>query len=139
MRHSISGLLLFAAASVANATPEPLAGQFTHDFTNPANEPVWTVTKTGTGWKVFLHGANMKLSATEVNETERQDFWEQMWWPAEKAVGAKCLRLSGEWAGMMCYAPRSVRAGIQGLAKNKSDYFYFDSMLGLREIRMKGR
>lgn len=139
MKHSISLLLLVATVSVANATPEHLAGQFTHDFTNPANEPVWTVTKAGAEWRVFLHGANTKLPAKEVNESGRRDFWDQMWWPAEAAAGAKCLRFSGEWGGLMCYAPHSVRAGIADLAKNKSDYFYFDSMFGLQEIRTKGK
>ncbi|MFC4931953.1 hypothetical protein [Massilia sp. GCM10023247] len=132
-------VLLFAAANVASANSEKLAGQFTHDFTNPANEPVWTVTKSGSRWKVFSHGANKVLRAKEASESERRDFYEQMWWPAEKALGAKCLRISGDWPGMMCYIPVSERTGIAGLANNKSDYFYFDSMGGLREIRLKRR
>lgn len=139
VRHSIAVLLLFSAASITNAKPEQLAGQFTHDFTSPANKPVWTVTKSEAEWQVFVNGANKKLSAKEASELERRDFWEQMWWPPEKAVGAKCLRFGGEWPGMICYAPASVRAGIEDLAKKKIDYFYFDSMMGLREIRLKDK
>jgi hypothetical protein len=75
--------------------------------------------------------------AKETSEAERRNFYEQMWWPAEKAAGAKCLRFGGDWPGMLCYALVSDRAGISDLANNKSDYFYFDSMGGLREIRLQ--
>lgn len=136
MRHSFAVLFLFAVTSVANAKPDQLLGQFTHDFTKPAGEPVWTVTKSGVKWRVFVHGADKAVSAKEVSESERRDFWEQMWWPAENAVGARCLRLSGEWQGLMCYAPDRDGAETKAIAK-KSDYFYFDSMGGLMEIRLK--
>ncbi len=136
MRRSITLLLLSAVASFANAKPDQLVGQFTHDFTKPANEPVYTVTKSGAKWQVFLHGANKTVPAKETSESERKEFWEQMWWPAERAVGARCLRLGGEWEGMMCYAPDREGAEKPAVSK-KSDYFYFDSMGGLMDIRLK--
>lgn len=136
MGRSIAVLVLFAVTCLANAKPDQLVGQFTHDFIEPANEPVWTVTKTGTKWRVVLHGANKTVSAKEMSESERAEFWEQMWWPAEKAANAQCLRLDGEWQGLMCYAPNPEGAATKEIAK-KSDYFYFDSMGGLMEIRLK--
>ena len=119
MKRSIAVFLLFVATGFANAKPDRLTGEFTHDFTKPANESVWTVTKSGAGWRVFVHGSNKILSAMEASPSERQDFWEQMWWPAEKASGAQCIRFDGEWPGMMCYAPADLRAGISDLAKKK--------------------
>jgi len=136
VRRSIAVFLLFAVTSFANAKPDQLIGQFTHDFTKPANAPVYTVTKSGAKWRVFLHGANKTVSAKEASESERKEFWEQMWWPAEKAIGAHCLRLGGEWQGLLCYAPGREGTETPVIAK-KSDYFYFDSMGGLMEIRPK--
>lgn len=48
--------------------------------------------------------------------------------PSKKRSGSKC-------SDLMCYVQRITRAQISDLAKNKSDYFYFDPMGGLREIR----
>lgn len=75
MRRSITLLLLSAVASFANAKPDQLVGQFTHDFTKPANEPVYTVTKLGAKWQVFVHGANKTVPAKETSESERKQFW----------------------------------------------------------------
>jgi hypothetical protein len=61
-----------------------------------------------------------------------------MRWPAEKANGALCLRIDGQPNGLMCYVQSSSRARVSDLSKNRSDYFYFDPMGGLMEIRRKG-
>ena len=121
------------------AAPQPLVGQFTHDYTRPKNASVWTVKKSGAEWRVLVHGSKGAVLATRVSEAERKAFWEKMWWPAEKAKHAQCLSLGDAWQGMMCYVQKSNRAGVEKLAKKKSDYFYYDQMAGLMEIRQKGK
>lgn len=139
MKRVISVLFLLCVSCPLLAAPEPLSGQFTHDFTRTKNASVWTVKKSGTEWRVFVHGSKGAVPATKVSEAERKAFWEKMWWPAEKAKDAQCLSLGDEWQGMMCYVHRSARAEVEELAKKKSDYFYYDQMAGLMEIRYKGK
>jgi len=118
-----------------SANPDSLVGQFTHDFTLPENQPVWTVKKTGTTWRVLFHGSNETLLAKQVDEAGKAAFWEQMWWPSDKAKGARCLSIGGKWQGMMCYVHGKARAEVSDLAQNGSDYFYYDPLGGLKEIR----
>jgi hypothetical protein len=139
MNRILSVLLLGAITSGVAAGPDPLVGQFTHDFTRPENQPVWTVKKSGTGWRVLFHGANETMVAKQVNNAGKAAFWEQMWWPADKAKDAQCLSIEGKWQGMMCYVHRNARAGVSDLAQNGSDYFYYDPLGGLKEIRRTRR
>lgn len=138
MKSVFGALFLFCVSIPLLAAPEPLSGQFTHDFTRPKNASVWTVIKSGAEWRVLVHGAKETV-ATKVTEGGRKAFWEKMWWPAEKAKDAECLSLGDEWQGMMCYVHRDARAEVEELAKKKSDYFYYDQMAGLMEIRHKGK
>lgn len=128
---SVPGLVLDASG--------PLTGQFTHNFTRPENQSVWTVTKTGITWKVLVHGSNQILRAKEVGEEKKEEFWEKMWWPTEEARNAQCLTFEDNLERIMCYVPRSSRAELSELSKNASDYFYFDQMGGLMEIRRKSK
>ena len=138
MRRLLAVLCLYVFAGAASASTDPLVGSFTHDFTRVKNDPVWTVKKTGSAWQVRLHGANATVHARPATNAERAAFWEQMWWPADEAKEAQCLRVEEQSPAMMCYVHGSARAGIDALSKNKSDYFYFDPMGGLMEIRRKG-
>jgi hypothetical protein len=138
MKHLLAVFCLYALVGTASASTDPLVGSFTHDFTRVKNDPVWTVKKTGSVWQVRLHGANATVQARPATNAERAAFWEQMWWPADKAKEAQCLRVEEQSPAMICYVHGSTRAGIDALSKNKSDYFYFDPMGGLMEIRRKG-
>jgi hypothetical protein len=138
MKRLLTVFYLSALAGVACAETNPLAGSFTHNFTRAENQSVWTVKKAGTAWQVRVHGSNETLRARPVSDAERAAFWEQMWWPADKANDAQCLRIEGPLQGLMCYVQSSTRADVSDLSKNKSDYFYFDQMGGLMEIRRKG-
>ncbi|MFC5476637.1 hypothetical protein [Massilia suwonensis] len=138
MNRLLTVFCLWAFAGGVSAGTDPLVGSFTHDFTRIKNDSVWTVKKTGSVWKVRVHGSNEIAGARLVSDSEKAAFWEQMWWPADKAKDAQCLRIEEQSQGMMCYVRGSTRAGIGGLSKHKSDYFYFDAMGGLMEIRRKG-
>lgn len=133
----LSVFCLCAPTGAAYAETDPFVGRFTHDYTRSKDESVWTVKKSGAAWQVLIHGSRETVSARRTSDAERKAFWEQMWWPADKANDARCLRIEGKWPGLMCYVQSSTRAHISDLAKNKSDYFYFDPMGGLREIRRK--
>ena len=137
MKRLLSVLTLYVLAGSASAETSPLVGSFTHDFTRPSNQSVWTVKKAGAAWQVRLHGGNQTVRARPATDAERAA-WEKMWWPADKAKSAQCLRVEEQSPGLMCYVHGSTRAGISDLSKNKSDYFYFDPMGGLMEIRRKG-
>jgi hypothetical protein len=138
MKPMLGVFFLYALGGAASAASDPLVRSFTHDFTRIKNDAVWTVKKTGSTWQVRVHGANETVRARPATNAERAAFWEQMWWPADKAKDAQCLRVEEQSPGLMCYVHGSTRAGISALSKNKSDYFYFDPMGGLMEIRRKG-
>lgn len=139
MNRILSVLLLSAVTSGAVAGPDPLVGQFTHNFTRPDNQPVWTVEKSGTRWRVLFYGSNEKFAAKQVDKAGKAAFWEQMWWPSDKAKDAQCLSIEGKWQGMMCYVHGNARAEVSDLARNGSDYFYYDPLGGLKEIRRTGK
>jgi hypothetical protein len=137
MKRLLAVFCLCALTGAAYAETDPFVGSFTHDFTRPKNESVWTVKKSGAAWQVLVHGSHETVHARRMSDAERMAFWEQLWWPTEKAKDAQCLRLEGNLQGLMCYVQSSTRAEVSDLAKNKSDYFYFDQMGGLMEIRRK--
>lgn len=139
MNRIFAVLLLSATLNGASASSDPLVGQFTHDFTRPENQPVWTVEKSSAGWRVLFHGSNEKFTAKQLDNAGKAAFWEQMWWPADKAKGAQCLSIEGKWQGVMCYIHRNARAEVSDLARNGSDYFYYDPLGGLKEIRRTGK
>jgi hypothetical protein len=128
MKRLLTVLCLYALVGSASAGLDPLVGSFTHDFTRVKNDAVWTVKKTGSAWQVRVHGSNETVRARPATKAERAAFWDQMWWPADKASDAQCLRVEEQSQGLMCYVHGSTRAGIDALSKNKSDYFYFDPM-----------
>ena len=135
MKNMLAVLLLSAMTTGVSANSNSLVGQFTHDFTLPENLPVWTVKKTGTTWRVLFHGSNETSLAKPVDKAGKAAFWEQMWWPSGKAKDAQCLSIKGKWHGMLCYADGNARAQVSDLARNGSDYFYYDQLGGLKEIR----
>jgi hypothetical protein len=139
MNRLLTVFCLCTLTSHAVAATDFLLGSFTHDFTRPKNQSVWTVKKSGTAWQVIVHDSNETLPARQVGKEGRMQFWEQMWWPADKAKDAQCLRLEGKLQETICYVQSSARTNVGDLSKNKSDYFYFDQMGGLMEIRRKGR
>lgn len=136
MKSLLTASCLCALTRTANAETEPLVGSFTHDFTRPKLTLCGTVKKSGTAWTVLIHGSNETVSTKRSSEAEKKAFWDRMWWPTEKAKDAHCLQMEGNLQGMMCFVQSSTRAQVSDLAK-KSDYFYFDQMGGLMEIRRK--
>lgn len=137
MKSLLAVFFLYILTGTAFAETNPLVGRFTHDFTSPKNQSVWTVKRTGNAWQVLVHGSHQTVRARQIGDAERAEFWDQMWWPADKSKDAQCLLVEAKLQGMICYVQRSTRSGISDLSSRKSDYFYFDSMGGLMEIRRK--
>lgn len=57
MKRLLAVLCLYVLGGSAIADANPLVGSFTHDFTRPKNQSVWTVKKAGLVWQVRVHGA----------------------------------------------------------------------------------
>ena len=137
MKSIIAASCFLTLSGLAFAAPEPLQGEFTHDATLPPNKAVWIITKNSNAWRVFLPGANETLDAEKVSAAKRKVFWAKLWWPTEAAKNAECLSYKLQTEAVICYVPRNVREKVDDLKAYASDYFYFDSLLGLQEIRLR--
>jgi hypothetical protein len=139
MKKLASILALASLLGSTSAAGQQLQGDFTHAFTEPANQPVWTVIETNDAWKVLYLGSKEAFPAKQLSEAGRQAFWSQMWWPPAQAKEAECLTISRPAQGTICYVPAKVRDKLAGLKNNKSNYFYFDREGGLMEITLLSR
>ena len=142
MKRIMWTLFCFLLSSPGYAQIATLQGDFTHDFTRPKNKSVWIVTKSGNAWDVRLGSDKKSFAAKEVADVDRTVFWKKMLWPAEAAIKASCISFIvdpdvGE--SIICHVPPSVRDIVDNLKTFKSDFFYFDPVGGLNEIRKKSR
>lgn len=149
-----AGLLapLWACAGPAG---ERLSGRYGHDYTQPADEPVWAISQDADGWHALTLGDGERSVARRIGPAARAAFWDAMAWPADTAATADCLSWGERMPALsdlldeetpptdprgsygtsvLCHVPGEARAGIDTLAGNASDWFYYDPMLGLMQI-----
>ena len=126
-------LVCFILPITVNAQTTSLVGDFTHGYTDPKNETVWTVENTRDMWTVYSHGAKETFKAKILSEAERINYWEKMWWPTATAKLADCLTYD---AALICHIPKKAKMKIDWIKKNKSDYFHYDAIGGVIEISL---
>ena len=127
-------LLCFIFPAAVSAQTASLLGDFTHGYTEPPNESVWTVQNTSDMWTVYSHGGKETSKAKILTEAERKKFWEKMWWPISTATQADCLTYD---EALICYVPKKAKLKIDWIQKNKSNYFHYDAIGGVMEISLK--
>jgi ribosomal protein S4E len=117
--------------SIASADSDIMIGNYGHKFTEPQGEVVWSIRKEGDSLVFFSHGLNESIVSQIANTEQKESFWKKMWWDASLSKDATCV-VGKEF--ILCKVPQEVRAKIDWIAPNKSDYFYYDSMAGIMEI-----
>lgn len=155
-------LPLLLTASMALSAETELAGRYTHDYTEPADEPVWQVERIGDGFSIETLADADRQPAWPLDGDGRAAFWDRMTWPVATARDAQCITWgeapllladllampedgaaakakpapgSKLGAGVLCRVARVARERISWLSDHESDHFYFDSFLGVMEVR----
>ncbi|MES2320291.1 MAG: hypothetical protein V4631_22665 [Pseudomonadota bacterium] len=123
-------LLILAASSTTQAAPP--VGTFGHEFTSSKDEPVWSVEAKGDSYKVLTHGEGKRKSAHTLTPEERKAFWTKMAWVAGSHQDSECI---GDSAELICYVPTKTRQSIPDLQGYASDFFHYDKVGGIMEIR----
>lgn len=149
---------LLALSPLAGAgEPVSFAGDYGHGATHDANEVVWRVQDAEAGWRLTSTGDGEVVDARRLGPRGRAAFWTRMGWPVDSSDGADCLTWGEKPAslddlladtpptpaapgddyglGVLCHVPPTQRARIDWLAGNGSDWFYYDTMAGVMELR----
>ena len=149
---------LLALCPLASASgPLSFAGDYGHGATHAADEVVWRVQDADTGWRLTSTGDGEVVDAHRLGPRGRAAFWARMGWPVDSSDAADCLTWGGKPAslddlladappaaaapgddygeGVLCHVPPAQRARIDWLAGNGSDWFYYDTMAGVMELR----
>lgn len=161
---SLALLSLLLGTASAFSAENDLGGRYTHDFTEPSAEPVWQVQRVGTGYGIEYLSNGEREPAWRLDRDGRAAFWDRMMWPAATAQGAECvswgeaplsladlLELPDDeaasavkpasspaqtpGAGVLCRVEPGTRAQISWLRDNHSDYFFYDPIIGVMEVR----
>lgn len=156
MRVSLLFLLLLAP-SVQAAPPVPFAGQYGHGATADSDEVVWSVQGEAPSWRLTRTADDEQVDAQRLGARGRAAFWTRMDWPVDSSADADCLTWGEKPAslqdlladtpptplaagddyglGVLCHVPASARSRIDWLAGNASDWFYYDPIAGVMEVR----
>ena len=156
MRVSLLSLLLLAPTTQP-APPAPFTGQYGHGATADRNEVVWSVQGEAPSWRLTRTADDEQVDARRMGARGREAFWTRMDWPADSSTDADCLTWGEKPAslqdlladtppapvatgddyglGVLCHVPASARARIDWLAGNASDWFYYDPVAGVMEVR----
>nr|WP_298134124.1 hypothetical protein [uncultured Pseudoxanthomonas sp.] len=156
MRVSLLSLLLLAPTTQA-APPAPFTGQYGHGATADRDEVVWIVQGEAPSWRLTRTTDEEQVDAQRMGARGREAFWTRMDWPADSSTDADCLTWGEKPAslqdlladtppapvatgddyglGVLCHVPASARARIDWLAANASDWFYYDPVAGVMEVR----
>ncbi|GAB2523181.1 hypothetical protein [Lysobacter humi (ex Lee et al. 2017)] len=134
----LAAALLALPVSAGAAVP---AGDYTHDFTEPANAVVWSVMR-GAGGVVVRDASGTLHRASDMDASARMALWTRLDWPADTVHEAQCIRWSqaadpdalAPWSHL-CEVPAAARARIAWIAGHASDSLYYDEALGVMEIR----
>jgi len=133
------------------------AGDYGHGATHDANDVVWRVQDMGDGWRLTSTGDGKVVDAHRLGERGRAAFWSRMAWPVDSSRDAECLTWGRKPAslddlladappapappgddygeGVLCHVPSTARARIDWLAGNTSDWFYYDTVAGVMDVR----
>lgn len=127
-------LFLFSFIFFSNntlAADNLFSGQFGHKFTETGNEPVWGITLNNNGFELVYLSDKEKAQLHLLSQQEHKQFWEKMWWPIISNQQAQCI---GDNIRVFCYVPAESRQKNNWLKNYISDYFYYDSFIGVTEI-----
>lgn len=150
--------LAFAVSALARAgEPDPFTGQYGHGATDNPDEVVWIVQPQGAHWRITRTSDDDRVDAHPLAARGREAFWARMDWPADSSTAADCLTWGEKPAsladlladappspaatgddyglGVLCRVPMPARARIDWLADHASDWFYYDPILGVMEVR----
>jgi len=157
MRPCFLTCLLALSPAAWASEPAPFAGDYGHDVTREADEVVWRVQQADTGWRLISTGDGEVIDAHRLGPRGREAFWTRMGWPVDSSNDADCLTWGKKPAslddlfadappapaapgddyglGVLCHVPSATRARIDWLAGNASDWFYYDPVAGVMDIR----
>ncbi len=156
---SIWVILLLAPVCAQAAEADPLSGRYGHDASEPAYQAVWEVSRQGQDWQARNLTDELASTAYRLSPAGRQAFWEKMDWPSHTAATADCVTW-GEAApslldllqesqadaepkaavdvvggALVCHVPAEARKQIGWLQDSSEDWFYYDAMAGVMEVR----
>ncbi|MCH6483282.1 hypothetical protein MMG85_06840 [Pseudoxanthomonas sp. LH2527] len=156
MRVSLLFLLLLAPSAQA-VPPAPFAGQYGHGATADSDEVVWSVQGEAPSWRLTRTADDEQVDAQRMRARGREAFWTRMDWPVDSSTDADCLTWGEKPAslqdlladtppaplaagddyglGVLCHVPAPARSRIDWLAGNASDWFYYDPVAGVMEVR----
>ncbi len=155
-----SGLLLLAlqAPGALSPVPDLLSGRYGHASSEPAYQAVWEVSHAVDGW----HARNLEepttSAAIRLSPAGRRAFWEKMGWPVASADTADCVTwgeapasllslledkpanpIAGTFGNaLLCHVPAAARKEIGWLQDSIEDWFYYDPVAGVMEVRRLG-
>ncbi len=144
----------FGNAAAAESA-DRFSGRYGHDASEPAYEPVWEVRRAGEGWQAGAVEAGEFADAYRISPAGRRAFWEKMNWPAATSADADCLswgdappdlmdlledkppaaRADTFGNALICHVPVASRQAIDWLAGHAEDWFYYDPMAGVMDVR----
>ena len=141
------------------AEADLLSGRYGHDASEPAYQAVWEVSRQGEIWQARNLSERTAATAYQLSSVGRRAFWEKMDWPSHAADTADCVTWGeaapslqellqetqadgGPKAGadvvgdaLVCHVPAEARKQIGWLQDNREDWFYYDSVAGVMEVR----
>ena len=152
-------LLSLVPVCAQAAEPDLLSGRYGHDASEPAYQAVWEVTHQGQDWQARNLADDAASMAYRLSPAGRRAFWEKMDWPSQTADNADCVTWgeaeaslldllqepqadAGPKAGadvvgnaLVCHVPAAARKKIGWLQDSSEDWFYYDPMAGVMEVR----
>ena len=159
IRVSMWVLLSLAPGCALAAEPDVLSGRYGHDASEPAYQAVWEVSRQDQAWQARNLTDDAASTAYRLSPAGRRAFWEKMDWPSQTADTADCVTW-GEAApslldmlqepqadggpktgadvvgnAVVCYVPAGARKQIGWLQDRREDWFYYDFLTGLMEVR----
>lgn len=141
------------------AEADLLSGRYGHDASEPAYQAVWEVSRQGENWQARNLTEQAASTAYRLSPAGRRAFWERMDWPSHTADTADCVtwgeaepslsdllqespadadpKTTEDVVGgaLVCHVPAEARKQIGWLQDSGEDWFYYDAMAGVMEVR----
>ncbi|MET0892045.1 MAG: hypothetical protein ABWY01_00570 [Pseudoxanthomonas sp.] len=148
--------LVGPGANALAAEPDhPLSGRYGHDASEPAYAPVWELQRRGEGWLAVTLVDGQSVHAYPLSSAGRAAFWKKMNWAVASAADANCIswgEAPPDLLGMLqespgvappdtfgealiCHVPAASRRAIDWLAGATEDWFYYDPVAGVMQVR----
>lgn len=160
---SMWALLSLAPGCAMAAEADLLSGRYGHDASEPAYQAVWEISRQDQAWQARNLTDAAASTAYRLSPVGRRAFWEKMDWPSQTADTADCVTW-GEatrslqdmlvdllqepqadakpktgadvvGAAVVCHVPAEARKQIGWLQDSREDWFYYDPMAGVMEVR----